>query len=92
MWEKELGPDLKGVLPKSFFEERGACGDLLRECSHDVIMMGTQKSEAQLFSYTLNLAKQERANHPLRLTTLNSQLLVNVKCLDTTPLYSRRRD
>ena len=48
MWRKELGPDLNGVLPKSFFEDRWACGDLLRECSHDVIMIGTQKSEAQL--------------------------------------------
>jgi hypothetical protein len=55
---KELGPDFKGVLPKSFFEDRGACGDLLRECSHDVIMMGTQKSEAQLFSDAVNLAKR----------------------------------
>ena len=41
-----------------FFEDRGACGDLLRECSHDVIMMGTQKSEAQLFSDAVNLAKR----------------------------------
>jgi hypothetical protein len=58
MWGKELGPDLKGVLPKSFFEDRWACGDLLRESSHDVIMMGTQKSEAQPFSYAVNLAKR----------------------------------
>jgi hypothetical protein len=28
-------------------------------------MMGTQKSEAQLFSYAVN-AKRVRANHPLR--------------------------
>ena len=35
-----------------------ACGDLLRECSHDVIMMGTQKREAQLFSYAVNLVKR----------------------------------
>ena len=69
MWGKELGPDLKGVLPKSFFlkmDSASACGDLLRECSHDVIMIGTQKSEAQLFSYAVNLAKRVRANHPLR--------------------------
>ena len=52
-----------------FFEDKWACGDLLRECSHDVIMMETQKSEAQLFSYAVNLAKRVRANHPLRLTT-----------------------
>jgi hypothetical protein len=69
MWGKESGPDLKSVFPKSFFEDRRACGDLLRECSHDVIMMGTQKSEAQLFSYAVNLAKRVRANHPPRLTT-----------------------
>jgi len=33
MWGKELGPDLKGVLPKSFFlkiDSAQACGDLLR--------------------------------------------------------------
>jgi len=29
-------------------------------------MMGTQKSEAQLFSYAVNLVKLVRANHPLR--------------------------
>jgi transposase len=28
--------------------------------------MGTQKSEAQLFSYAVNLEKRVRANHPLR--------------------------
>jgi len=44
---KELGPER--VAQIVFFEERGACGDLLRECSHDDIMMGTKKSEVQLF-------------------------------------------
>ena len=34
--------------------------------------MGTQKSEAQLFSYAVNLAKRVRANHPLRLTISES--------------------
>jgi hypothetical protein len=29
-------------------------------------MMGTQKNEAQLFSYAVNLEKRVRANHPLR--------------------------
>jgi hypothetical protein len=29
-------------------------------------MMGTQKSEAQLFSYAVSLEKRVRANHPLR--------------------------
>jgi transposase len=29
-------------------------------------MMGTQKSEAQLFSYAVNLEKRVRSNHPLR--------------------------
>jgi transposase len=29
-------------------------------------MMGTQKSEAQLFNYAVNLEKRVRANHPLR--------------------------
>ena len=28
--------------------------------------MGTQRSEAQLFSYAVNLEKRVRANHPLR--------------------------
>jgi hypothetical protein len=69
MWGKELGPDLKGVLPKSFSlkkESASARRDLLRECSHGVIMMGTQRSEAQLFSYAVNSAKRMRANHRLR--------------------------
>ena len=29
-------------------------------------MMGTQKSEAQLFNYAVNLEKRVRTNHPLR--------------------------
>ena len=29
-------------------------------------MMGTQKSEPQLFNYAVNLEKRVRANHPLR--------------------------
>jgi len=29
-------------------------------------MMGTQKSEPQLFHYAVNLEKRVRANHPLR--------------------------
>ena len=29
-------------------------------------MMGTQKSEPQLFSYAVNLEKRVRAAHPLR--------------------------
>jgi hypothetical protein len=29
-------------------------------------MMGTQKSEAQLFSHAVNSAKRVQANHPLR--------------------------
>jgi len=29
-------------------------------------MIGTQKSEAQLFSYAVNLEKRVRANHSLR--------------------------
>ena len=39
---------------------------MLKGCSHDVIMMGTQKSELQLFNYAVNLEKRVRSNHPLR--------------------------
>ena len=39
---------------------------MLKECSHDVVMMGVQKSEPQLFNYAVNLEKRVRANHPLR--------------------------
>ena len=39
---------------------------MLKGYSHDVIMMGTQKSEPQLFNYAVNLEKRVRANHPLR--------------------------
>jgi transposase len=39
---------------------------MLKGCSHDVIMMGTQESEPQLFNYAVNLEKRVRANHPLR--------------------------
>jgi len=61
-----IGARSQGRVAQIVFEEKGAGGDLLREWSHDVIMMGTQKSEAQLFSYAVNLAKRVRANHPLR--------------------------
>ena len=55
-------------MPKSFSKEKCAtrCGDMLKGCSHDVIMMGTQKSEPQLFNYAVNLEKRVRSNHPLR--------------------------
>jgi hypothetical protein len=39
---------------------------VLKGSSHDVIMMGTQKGEPQLFNYAVNLEKRVRANHPLR--------------------------
>jgi hypothetical protein len=72
--------------------------------------MGTQKSEAQLFSYAVNLAKASasqsssapgknndcrlRSRHSCKLlpfpfyllTFCGCSLLVNVKCLDATPL------
>jgi transposase len=59
----------EGVLPKSFLQKKSSatrCGDMLKGCSHDVIMMGIQKSEAQLFNYAVNLEKRVRINHPLR--------------------------
>ena len=57
-----------GVLPKSVFGKKRAEGegDLVKEYSHDVIMMGIQKGEPQLFNYAVNLEKRVRANHPLR--------------------------
>src|SRR5213079_653489 len=39
-----IGARSQGRVAQIVFEEKGAGGDLLREWSHDVIMMGTQKS------------------------------------------------
>jgi transposase len=49
----------KKIVPK-------VAADVLKECSHDVMMLGTQESEPQLFHYAVNLEKRVRANHPLR--------------------------
>jgi len=42
--------------------------------------MGTQKSEAQLFSYAVNLAKRVRANHPLRQINSDCRLRSRHSC------------
>lgn len=38
---------------------------IVKRVFHDVIMMGTEKGEAQLFSYAMNLETRLRATHPL---------------------------
>ena len=47
-------------------------------------MMGTQKSEAQLFSYAVNLAKRVRASHPVR------QVKTAIVAYDLVTYLSRR--